>query len=193
MASASANTDSGEARNTLSFTILNDLFHAPGFPQHVSYVKGTTDAEEKLAILAQVNLVLQPLRDQALPSEDSSSPTHDDPIRDPSGFFDKYWFRNQQHPSCVGHSPYLKDIADALAKNGAFVLNRVNKYYVIAFAINRKRFAVYSKDCNTQQIKWSDDDETIVRDSPDPRNQNPVVALMKTIHGTGADDAKAPQ
>ncbi len=45
---------------------------------------------------------------------------------------------------------------DDLLTNRFTVVNRVEKYYVLAFAINGTRFEVYSKDCLKKLIEWGD-------------------------------------
>jgi hypothetical protein len=78
----------------------------------------------------------------------------------------------------------IDQMAEELLKNKYYVLNRVNKYYVIAFALNFHRFDVFSKDCDKQLIKWrqEDQDDPVVRQIEDPDyNENPVITMMRTI------------
>lgn len=51
----------------------------------------------------------------------------------------------------------LQEIYDDLLTEGYIVYNRVDKYYVFAFALDGARFPVYSKDCEPELINWSDD------------------------------------
>ena len=78
-------------------------------------------------------------------------------------------------------------LSELLDKN-YYVLNRYQKYYVIAFAINYTRFEIYSKDCNKKLIRWRDDDkkdkvEGIIVD--ENYNENPVITFMKSLSPPG--------
>lgn len=43
-----------------------------------------------------------------------------------------------------------------LISNRFSVVNRVEKYYVVAFSIDGTRFEIYSKDCEKKLIEWDD-------------------------------------
>jgi len=132
--------------------------------------------------------MLAPLRKQADPNyiDDDSDSTY---MYDKSSFFDHYWFANRTDPVCFYESPYIQEIARGLAQDGQFVLNRVNKYYVIAFAVDKQRFTIYSKDCDTETIKWDEDQEDMPCANPDPRNVNPVIALVAALNGVSGLDS----
>lgn len=64
------------------------------------------------------------------------------------------------------------------------VYNRVEKYYVIAFAINWTRFEVFSKDCDKELIKWraEDQNDPVVYQITDTTyNESPVIKLMHAL------------
>jgi len=54
----------------------------------------------------------------------------------------------------------IKEVVDNLYNDGFHVWNRLNKYYVVAFAINYNRFDIYSKDCDKKLIEWEDLDSS---------------------------------
>lgn len=78
-------------------------------------------------------------------------------------------------------------VAEKLIEQGYFVFNRVNKYYVVAFALDYTRFEIYSKDCDKQLIDWCVDNEKaknakIVHQIEDPDyNENPVIQILKDL------------
>lgn len=78
-------------------------------------------------------------------------------------------------------------VAEKLIENSYFVYNRVNKYYVVAFALNYTRFEIYSKDSDKQLIDWCVDNEKaknakIVHQIEDPDyNENPVIQILKDL------------
>src|SRR5207253_480473 len=49
---------------------------------------------------------------------------------------------------------HISEIADELLREGYWVMNRVNKYYVVAFALDGTKFHVYSKDCDPEIVNW---------------------------------------
>lgn len=76
-------------------------------------------------------------------------------------------------------------VASDLSREGYYVWNRYEKYYVIAFAINYKRFNVYSRDYDAELITWRDNDycdEIVDDDSDEDYNVNPVVKLLSQIN-----------
>lgn len=85
-------------------------------------------------------------------------------------------------------------IADELNKYGYLVYNRVNKYYVVAFALDYTRFEIYSKDCDKQLIDWCVDNEKaknakIVHQIEDPDyNENPVIQILKDLEEIERDN-----
>lgn len=61
------------------------------------------------------------------------------------------------------------------------VINRYEKYYVIAFSLDYTRFEVFSKDCNKELISWGRNNEkaTKVEQITDPEyNMNPVLKMF---------------
>lgn len=94
---------------------------------------------------------------------------------DRSEFFDKEFFDDEEN--------YLNKIAKELFTKKYYVVNRYNKYYVIAFAINYTRFEIFSKDCDKELIDWgSNNNSQIVNLITDPDyNENPVSKLIKSI------------
>lgn len=77
-------------------------------------------------------------------------------------------------------------IVDELLEDKYSVVNRVEKYYVVAFAINGTRFDVYSKDCDKELINWGDQipEGPVAADGiikSKNYNENPVVALLNKI------------
>lgn len=72
-------------------------------------------------------------------------------------------------------------VADLLSDK-FYVINRYEKYYVIAFALDFTRFEVYSKDCSKELIKWRSTDANdpvagLITDGD--YNMNPVIKLMQ--------------
>src|ERR1700722_4382478 len=64
---------------------------------------------------------------------------------DPSGYY-----VNKHHST--------DEVVATLISDDYYVINRYQKYYVIAFAINYTRFEIYSKDCDKELIQWREDD-----------------------------------
>jgi hypothetical protein len=94
---------------------------------------------------------------------------------DASEYFDDDFFNSADEN--------INNIANDLLKKNFFVMNRYNKYYVIAFSINFTRFEIYSKDCQKKFINWNHSgnisEEGIIYD-PD-YNENPITKAFKTI------------
>lgn len=81
---------------------------------------------------------------------------------------------------------YNSEIVDELYNDNFYVLNRIEKYYVVAFAINYTRFEIYSKDCDKKLISWRENDESdpIAKNGilyDDDYNICPVETLLKQI------------
>lgn len=89
-----------------------------------------------------------------------------------NNYFTNYYF-GTYHDS--------ENVSDALYDNDYFVMNRFEKYYVIAFALNYTRFEVFSKDCDKELISWAVEGpiKGIIKD--DDYNENPVIKLFKKI------------
>jgi hypothetical protein len=74
-----------------------------------------------------------------------------------------------------------------LSNKGWWCANRVNKYYVVAFAIDGVRFDIYSKDCNKELINWGKlcpfpDGKIVYRITDSDYNESPVIKLMRELH-----------
>lgn len=94
-----------------------------------------------------------------------------------------YYFKNSYVPETFNP----REIARSLWKENYYVINRFEKYYVIAFALDFTRFEVYSKDCDKELIKWRENDENdpVIGLIEDPEyNMNPVIRLMRELHST---------
>ena len=99
--------------------------------------------------------------------------------RDASSYFDKAFFEESDRN--------ISEIVSGLKRNDYFVINRYNKYYVIAFAINYTRFEVFSKDCDKKLITWRPEDgndpvKGIIDD--EDYNENPVISFMRSLQRT---------
>ena len=94
---------------------------------------------------------------------------------DPSGYYHKEINESE-----------VQDVTNSLFSKKYYVINRFEKYYVIAFAIDYTRFEVYSKDSDKELIKWrtADSNDAVVGQISDPEyNLNPVIKLMQQING----------
>jgi len=72
-------------------------------------------------------------------------------------------------------------VADSLLESGYWVRNRVEKYYVIAFALDGAKFHVYSKDCDPEVINWGEGAPKGEHHGPiltEEDNVNPVIAAV---------------
>ena len=52
------------------------------------------------------------------------------------------------------YESYRGEIVAGLVDDGYWVLNRYDKYYAVAFALDFTSFLVYSKDCDAELIDW---------------------------------------
>lgn len=145
--------------HTLSFAILNDLCPMvtcesyPGGPVVLTKPRG--DGE------TMGNIAVQETRFYGAPTAQTLRPlvegiTNKLCVRlsrrsvcypDPSHFFDEEFFGPK-------HGEYLDMIAGELAGDGFFRRCRLNKYYCVVMTIDRKRFRVWSKDCEEEIIDW---------------------------------------
>ena len=94
--------------------------------------------------------------------------------RDPSGYYCKEINELE-----------IKSVTNSLCNRNYYVINRFEKYYVIAFAIDYTRFEVFSRDCDKELIKWRTDDTNdpvtgLITD--DEYNVSPVFKLMKALN-----------
>lgn len=97
----------------------------------------------------------------------------DEELDDVSGYYFQMNSKNKR----------IEEITNSLISDGYYVRNRFEKYYVIAFAIDYKRFNIWSKDCDAKMIKWREDDEKDKIDDylPSDYDVNPVVKLLQSI------------
>jgi hypothetical protein len=104
---------------------------------------------------------------------------------DPTGiFYHKERVYDQQGVTRLLDDPdEIMRIAARLFRDGYYVLNRVNKYYVVAFALDWVRFEIYSKDCPKEVVKWrkNDGDDPIVARAPADYDVNPVLRFMQSL------------
>lgn len=94
-------------------------------------------------------------------------------ISDPSAYYFESFFKDEQSN--------IQIIANELIDNHYYVINRYEKYYVIAFAINFSRFEVFSKDHNKELISWNKDGPIILSGliTDLNYNENPLDTLIK--------------
>lgn len=99
---------------------------------------------------------------------------HPNPLSDPSG----YYFESETRKDDI------QVVLDCLKKQGYYRCNRFEKYYVIAFSIDRRRFRIWSKDCDPEIIDWSfgkTQGPVVDSEPPEDCNENPVLTLMKNL------------
>lgn len=88
---------------------------------------------------------------------------------------------NGEKPDFKDEQSNIQIIANELIDNHYYVINRYEKYYVIAFAINFSRFEVFSKDHNKELISWNKDGPIILSGliTDLNYNENPLDTLIK--------------
>lgn len=69
--------------------------------------------------------------------------------------------------SIYAHPELVDEVCDVLKNDSYYVINRLNKYYVVAFAINYARFRIWSKDCQVDIIDWEEMDRMNINQSYD--------------------------
>jgi hypothetical protein len=105
-----------------------------------------------------------------------------------------YYFTGYKGYSSPFNENHAENISKRLIKNRYHVVNRINKYYVVAFSINYSLFYVYSKDYNPEIIDWNFGDKWIEDDVKIEKvkngefrgeiltdNENPVITLMSNL------------
>jgi hypothetical protein len=138
--------------HTLSFLILDDMHDGqnggPGYgPIHIKIRDLSKDA-----ILAGMQTLAAPFlkyiaRKKTIDvSDEAYHMILSDEEDDPSDYFFSSYYDD-------------KDVVKCLFEDKYFCWNRFQKYYVIAYAIDYNRFAVFSKDCKTRLVKWRSDDK----------------------------------
>lgn len=155
----------------LSFTILDDLQYTDD-PVHVEIDNTETDT-----LKAAIDKIAAPYlkyiqRRKGLDYKQTYSLEDvPDEKADSSGYFFELDFD-------------IHEIIDDLQEQGYYCLNRYQKYYVVAFALNYTRFEVFSKDCDKEIINWGNDKEgeIVHRIQNEKYNENPVVSFMKSLH-----------
>ena len=144
--------------DTISFKILDDLrscYSDCRVIQKRKSVSGVPKKPRRKTVRAKVASILKELKTRGC---------------DPTGYYVKGVTDRD-----------IDSITDALLSDGYYVLNRYEKYYVVAFALNYTRFEVFSKDCDKELITWPEDGPIVnVIDDPD-YNENPVIRLMRAL------------
>jgi hypothetical protein len=142
--------------HTILFSILDDLEHAYG-PKTVQI-----DSIDAADIFRGVTVLIE----EFIANNE-----------DPSTYFMRYLKEDKDL--------YIVKICNSLRKNNYYVINRFQKYYVIAFSLDYTKFDIFSKDENKILIKWRDDDEddpiTGIITDPD-YNENPVITFMRQFN-----------
>jgi hypothetical protein len=80
----------------------------------------------------------------------------------------------------------INSITTDLCLTNHYVINRFNKYYVIAFSLDYTRFEIFSKDCDKELITWRYDDLNdpitgIITD--EDYNVSPVIKMLQLYQG----------
>ena len=100
-----------------------------------------------------------------------TKPYREEKIPDPTGYYFSSYYNAGR-------------IVQELEEQGCYCVNRYEKYYVIAFAVDYRRFEIFSKDRNKKLISWGRDDcdDPVSRLITDPDyNENPVVKLFQQL------------
>jgi len=154
----------------VSMTILDDLEHYDSFPKHIIV--------EKMDITTLFSAVRKLIKSY------SGYGGGLDPLymfNKPGTLFNigYYYYENDN---------FIDEICACLINDNYYVLNRIEKYYVLAFSINYTQFEVYSKDCDKKFIDWKYDADTTdnikvtgIIDDPD-YNLNPLIKMIRSIH-----------
>ena len=147
----------------VSMSILDDLEHFDNFPKHMIVDK----LDDLFSIIQEL------VKSYEKYGKDL----------DPVGMFDKSGVGSEYYEN----DNFIKDVCSGLIDDHYYVINRVNKYYVIAFAINYTKFEIYSKDKDKEFIDWKyspSSDEVIkiggIIDDPE-YNENPVIKLLQAL------------
>lgn len=154
-AESTKNHDTTSEKHWISFVLLDDLEPMYG-PVHISL---------KSLCKTEIEKALQNFAEPFVSGKESEG---------------GYIFKGYDNEKPVFCSKF---VCERLEETGYYVLNRVEKYYVYAWAIDGKRFEVYSKDCDKKLVDWGDDkhnnNECVVEQIQDENyNENPVVKLL---------------
>lgn len=156
---------STEAKKTvISFTILDDLNN---FSDKLDLVNDS----DKFPLTKETNGTIDEYIEFMKMIKNKFHKNDD--YYDPTGLIDNW------------DDDFIVNMANRLQNNRYIVSNRVEKYYVMAFALDYTRFEVFSKDCDKQLIKWRDDDnddKIVGFITDDEYNENPVIKLMKQLN-----------
>lgn len=167
---------------TVSYSVLDDL--VPAFIYHVEIEKNKLETPREILRRKLFSIVRDLLRNNR--NKDPSDFYSYQCKHNPNGL---YFGNSTPEVDIYGNGKYedntVNDIVGDLLTDGYYVWNRYNKYYVIAFAIDYKKFEVYSKDCDKKIIVWrenSEKDPIVHQIVDDDYNENPVIPMMKAIH-----------
>lgn len=67
-----------------------------------------------------------------------------------------YWFGKEDEPEDIPR--FVRNVANSLIKKKYWVANMIQKYYIVAFAVDHQRFSVWSRDYKAELINWKGDD-----------------------------------
>lgn len=98
-----------------------------------------------------------------------------------------YMFDTRGYNKWAKEKKFRIEIAHELKKEGHYVVNRVNKYYVYAFSLDYTRFEVYSKGYEKKVIDWKEFDEDATNGPirgrvQDDYNVNPVLKALAMVN-----------
>lgn len=144
--------------DTISFKILNDLrscYSDSRVIQKRKLADGVPKKPRRKTVRSKVASILKELNTRG---------------SDPTGYYAKSVDEDD-----------IDSITDALLSDGYYVLNRYEKYYVVAFALNYTRFEVFSKDCDKELITWPEDGPIVGVISDPDYNESPVIKLLAAL------------
>jgi hypothetical protein len=149
-----------EAYHTLSFSILDDCEHEYG-PINISIPDKN---------ISTIETAIKSILNDLYKSNE-----------DPSGYYARFdsYYKKKFFPT----EHEINEIAQDLSDCGYYVINRFEKYYVIAYALDFTRFEIFSKDCDKELIIWPDSPNgKVIGLITDPDyNENPVIKLMNSL------------
>jgi hypothetical protein len=74
----------------------------------------------------------------------------------------------------------IEKITKNLMFQNYYVINRFERYFVIAFALNFTRFEIFSKDCDKRLITWqSNEEKDLIIIIDDKSTLNSVIESIK--------------
>lgn len=195
----------GTSLCTISYVMLDDL--SPRDPP-VHKQTPRTKAAIKAFVMDIANNYRPSLADRPTSKHDSPGcPSYSDDDKKLAQAWDGKYKDKKHDPSLyfsgfsgmrVDREPLGERQAEIIAKqlleNKYFVRNRLEKYYVVAFALDYATFYVYSKDYDPKVIDWRERDHDSIDGTikngelvgpvlTGDDNINPVIALMTAISG----------